>query len=269
MDDNKEKVEACDELVCKRNATSVIWRYFGYRLNDTEQKDVICKTCHIKVTTSRGNTTNLYQHLKQHKDKYEECKQLKAQTTSDKDEAAQNQPGTCPMKRQQNTITQVFARITPYDNSSRRHREITDAITNYLAKGMVPIYTVEKEGFRKMIRTLDRRYELPGRNHFSNTAIPHLYSKCRRKVQAEIATVKYFSTTTDLWSSRTSEPYISLTVHFIDDNFDLKSRCLQTSYFPQDHTGENIAAGLKEALHGNCMGRVRGASGRYHNRQQQ
>ena len=76
------------------------------------------------------------------------------------DEGAQNQPGTCPTKRKQNTITQVFASITPYDNSSRRHREITDAITNYLAKGMVPIYTVEKEGFRKMIRTLDRRYEL-------------------------------------------------------------------------------------------------------------
>ncbi|XP_059366328.1 zinc finger BED domain-containing protein 4-like [Carassius carassius] len=63
-----------------------------------------------------------------------------------------------------------------------------------------------------------------------------------------MATVTFFSTTTDLWSSRTSEPYISLTVHFVDEEFELKSRCLQTSYFPADHTGENIALGLREAL---------------------
>ncbi|XP_047674033.1 ceramide transfer protein isoform X2 [Tachysurus fulvidraco] len=55
-------------------------------------------------------------------------------------------------------------------------------------------------------------------------------------------------TTMDLWSSRTTEPYISLTVHFDDEEFELKSCCLQTSYFPDDHTGENIARGLREAL---------------------
>ncbi|GAA6084883.1 ceramide transfer protein isoform X1 [Tachysurus ichikawai] len=60
-----------------------------------------------------------------------------------------------------------------------------------------------------------------------------------------MATLTFF-TTTDLWSSRTTEPYISLTVHFVDEEFELKSRCLQTSYF--DYTGENIAMGLREAL---------------------
>ena len=51
-----------------------------------------------------------------------------------------------------------------------------------------------------------------------------------------------------MWSSRTTEPYLSLTVHFANDNFELKSRCLQTAYFPTDHTGENIALGLRECL---------------------
>ena len=44
------------------------------------------------------------------------------------------------------------------------------------------------------------------------------------------------------------EPYLSLTVHFLNDNFELKSRCLKTAYFPTDHTGENIALGLRECL---------------------
>lgn len=37
-------------------------------------------------------------------------------------------------------------------------------------------------------------------------------------------------------------------MHFVDEEFELKSHCLQTSYFPDDHTGENIALGLREAL---------------------
>ncbi|KAL3989107.1 hypothetical protein ACER0C_013425 [Sarotherodon galilaeus] len=44
------------------------------------------------------------------------------------------------------------------------------------------------------------------------------------------------------------EPYLSLTVHFIDMDFNMKTKCLQTSFFPGDHTGQNIAAGLKQAL---------------------
>lgn len=44
------------------------------------------------------------------------------------------------------------------------------------------------------------------------------------------------------------EPYLSLTVHYIDDEFQLKSRFLQMSYFPQDHTGDAISRGLQEML---------------------
>ena len=37
---------------------------------------------------------------------------------------------------------------------------------------------------------------LPGRKHFSHTALPKLYAECREKVKEET----HFSTTTDLWS---------------------------------------------------------------------
>lgn len=60
--------------------------------------------------------------------------------------------------------------------------------------------------------------------------------------------MSYFATTSDLWSSRTSEPYLSLTAHYIDQDWNLKSKCLQTAYFPVDHTGEAIALGLSDAL---------------------
>ncbi|KAL2102572.1 hypothetical protein ACEWY4_001740 [Coilia grayii] len=70
----------------------------------------------------------------------------------------------------------------------------------------------------------------------------------RNQVGKELRDIKHYATTTDLWSSRTMDPYISLTVHDINDDWKLCSKCLQTSYVPDDHTGELIARGLREAL---------------------
>ena len=43
-------------------------------------------------------------------------------------------------------------------------------------------------------------------------------------------------------------PYISYKTHFIDSSWELRSRCLQTQFLPQDHTGENIADALDSTL---------------------
>lgn len=101
-------------------------------------------------------------------------------------------------------------------------------------------------------RTLDKRYAIPSRTYFNQVALPELYWEWKKTIEAELKNVEYYATTTDLWSIRTTEPYPSLTVHFINDDFQLQSRCLQMAYFPIDHTGENIA-GLRERLSSWCL----------------
>ncbi|KAK0156657.1 Zinc finger BED domain-containing protein 1 [Merluccius polli] len=231
-----------ETLVTKINSTSAISQYFGFKPEDDLQIQVLCRTCRAIVATSRGNTTNLHHHLLHHHNELHEqfkASQSRAQTPSSK--------FTRPSLRQQ-SIAQSFVSATPYEKSSKRHIEITKAITHFLAKDMMPINTVTRFGFLSLVHILDRRYEVPSRNYFSDVAIPNLYEKCRTTVESELGQVEYFACTTDLWSSRTTEPYISLTVHFLDWEFQLKARCLQTQYFPGEHTGENIAYGLREAL---------------------
>lgn len=75
-----------------------------------------------------------------------------------------------------------------------------------------------------------------------------MYQTCRKKVAAELKSVKHFAATSDLWSSRMMEPYLSLTLHYIDDEWKLHNRCLETAYFPVDHTSEMIAQGLRDML---------------------
>ncbi|XP_039903045.1 E3 SUMO-protein ligase ZBED1-like [Simochromis diagramma] len=157
-------------------------------------------------------------------------------------------PSTTHASSSQTSIHATMYNATKYPTSSQRHKEITNAVTFFLAKDHCSINTVDTPGFKKLINTLDKRYNLPSRHYFSRVAIPALYDECHDGVAKEVATAQYFATTTDLWSSRTMEPYLSLTVHFIDMDFNMKTKCLQTSFFPEDHTGQNIAAGLKQAL---------------------
>ena len=112
----------------------------------------------------------------------------------------------------------------------------------------MPLRTVEKKGFQKLMTVMDAKYKLPVRKYFTKTAIPQLYAENRRKLEEELKSIRHFACTTDLWSSHTSEPYMSLTVHYVDSDFTLQSKTLQTAYFPDDHTAEIIAQGLVEAL---------------------
>lgn len=238
--DNAAGGSAESDLVPKHKSSSIIWRYFGFRKDDVNQSDVLCRSCLTKIATKQGSTTNMFHHLKQHhRVLHEECMTMRE--TPGTSQSSQNKP-------KQSLIADAFSSVTPYESTSTRHKEITDAITYHIAKDMVPVYTVSKEGFKKMVRTLDKRYKIPSRTHFNQVAIPKLYNECKMSVESELREIDHFATTTDLWTSRTTEPYISLTVHFITTNFELKTRCLQTSFFPAEHTGDNIAEEMRGAL---------------------
>ena len=53
-----------DELVKKKGGTSVVWNWFGFKISDPDQKTALCKLCRGVVLAKGGNTTNLFNHLK-------------------------------------------------------------------------------------------------------------------------------------------------------------------------------------------------------------
>ena len=66
---------------------------------------------------------------------------------------------------------------------------------------------MEKPGFRSIVKKLDSRYEIPSRAHFSRSIIPDLYTSIKQKVTQDIAGLKFFTATTDMWSSIGMIPY--------------------------------------------------------------
>lgn len=230
-----------EELVGKKKTNgSIIWRWFGFKVSDEQQNNVFCRECRKSVATKGSSTTNLYHHLQlRHKVQYEECVKLRA--------VAQTAKSSEVPAVKQTTLQHSYTRAVPYDTKSEKWGEITKAVAYHIAKDMVPISTVEQEGFIQLLKTLDRRYQLPSRKYFTREALPKMYTDVRQSLAAQLTKVSHFALTTDMWSSRTCEPYMSVTIHFMED-WELKTACLQTSYFPQDHTGEHIAEALQDVL---------------------
>ena len=52
--------------------------------------------------------------------------------------------------------------------------------------------------------------------------------------------------TTDFWTSPTAESFMTMSMHWITQNWRLKMRIMGTIYFPQQHTAANISKKLME-----------------------
>ena len=114
---------------------------------------------------------------------------------------------------------------------------------------MQPVYTVEKPGFKKLFSKLNPRYQLPSRKHSTDYEIPKHYNHVRDDiVKLKLVQTKYFSGTTDLWTSSTYIPYMTFTVHFIDEDWILQSFRIGTFPLYEDHTGQNIAKAVTDVL---------------------
>ncbi|CAI5677617.1 unnamed protein product [Oreochromis niloticus] len=175
----------------KKNSTSLIWRYFGFDKDDVLQTQVLCKTCRTLVATTRGNMTNLHHHLQyNHRELFEEFQ---------KDRASQTKVANVKTKStavQQPSLYPSFSSGTPYEKTSKRYKEITEAITHFLAKDMMPINTVSREGFTSLLHKVDRRNRIPSRNYFSHVAIPQMYETCRKTVMFELSQAENYTSTT-------------------------------------------------------------------------
>ena len=101
------------------------------------------------------NATNLRKHLEQrHKEVFKELleteeRELTSKQLRDDDKAVQPR------------IDETKDSLNPYSWSSQCHMIITKALGHMIATNFQPFSLVEDEGFQLLLKTLDRRYQLP------------------------------------------------------------------------------------------------------------
>lgn len=126
---------------------------------------------------------------------------------------------------------------------------LMEHIIQFVVEDDQSFLVIEKPSFRNLLRYL--------RPNMKESDIPHR-TKLREDIMGKVGDVvermqKYyktinsqFSTTFDLWQSGAGDPYLSLTVHYIDapkekpNDWELKSDLLAFTEIKGNHSGANI-----------------------------
>ena len=102
------------------------------------------------------------------------------------------------------------------------------------------------------IRDLEHRCihwrPIPFQRYFTDTAIPTLYNQTKTEVMASLLKADRIAVTCDAWTSVTTKSFVTLTAHFVTDDWKLRSHVLQTRAMNERHTGANVAELLSNAV---------------------
>ncbi|KAJ8880984.1 hypothetical protein PR048_017457, partial [Dryococelus australis] len=90
-----------------------------------------------------------------------------------------------------------------------------------------PFSVVENQGFVRMMNVAEPKYKLPTRKHLYKTVVPEMYEKVKVKIENILEPVQYVSNMTNMWLSIANNYYLSITAHFLDDNYKMQHVCLE------------------------------------------
>ncbi|XP_057684886.1 E3 SUMO-protein ligase ZBED1 [Corythoichthys intestinalis] len=212
---------------------SPVWEHFGFPVNykppqgqrQIDKNKVVCRHCSTDIGYVSGNTSNMLTHLKRHHPS------VNIATTKRKTSVVQT------------TLPTAFKQ--PFSGGSDRAKAITNAVGVFIAADLRPYSVVENAGFKHMIKVIEPRYQLPSRPHFSQKIIPGLYEKTKAAVTENLLSASAIALTTDGWTSRATESYLTVTAHYITPEWTLASYVLQTRPIYEQHTSTILAEGLK------------------------
>ncbi len=214
---------------------SGVWENFGFHVtyDDNGNKTVdrtatVCKHCAKCIQYANGNTSNMTVHLRRH--------HVNVSISTNRREPV----------RKQLLLSAAFKQ--PLSDKSDRAIAITKALGMFIAKDMQPCSVIECEGFRQLMNVLEPRYNIPSRRHFGTTVIPKLYDETRGEIEKELSDTAHVALTTDGWTSRATESFLTVTAHCITSEWEMRSCVLQTRPIYESHTSEHLSEMLTDAV---------------------
>lgn len=224
-----------------KRGQSEVWKYFE---KEPGSSSATCNICQTVVKVKCSSTTNLHAHIKRHHpginiDVSTKSKQKRSDFTNinisvnDTDNDATT------------TLTSLWTKLP---TTSKRHKDISASIAKYIALDMRPLDSVNDRGFVQLIHTLEPRYSLQSRTHITETLLPRMFRDLKATIKDEIAKVQFVSLTTDSWTGRNSKSFTTVTVQYLDSNWNFQTKVLSTREVTESHTGENLAEDFKAVL---------------------
>ncbi|KAG0437759.1 hypothetical protein HPB47_017298 [Ixodes persulcatus] len=229
--------------VGKMDSNSVknpVWKYFSKLPSKNEAR---CEQCKTLLKTPTGTTTTLSNHLKKHPSLYAAYEEERAAREKQKKSAGQSTP--------QPSVSSHFR--PTMKSTAPKARQVTQKIAAFIAGGLHSYSVVEENGFVEMLRCVIPEYSVPSRTTFSRSVIPDLYAAKKAEVMQALrsifdAGVECYCLTTDSWTSRACQSYVSVTCHIMDKKFVQHIYTLTCGQMTEDCTAENIRRFLQNVI---------------------
>ncbi|CAD6240972.1 GSCOCG00012604001-RA-CDS [Cotesia congregata] len=116
-----------------------------------------------------------------------------------------------------------------------------------IALDLLPLSFVEGDGFLQFMKTVCPEYTIPSRTVIQNCS-SITYDFVKKEIVSVFKNFPFILITSKAWSSLSTKSFLTITVHAIDDLYNLRSFTLDTLEMPESHTAINICKHLSSSL---------------------
>ncbi|XP_057745420.1 zinc finger BED domain-containing protein RICESLEEPER 1-like [Arachis stenosperma] len=121
------------------------------------------------------------------------------------------------------------------------------SVAEFVVLDEMPFKVVEGIGFRKMLNRFKPRFTVPSRVTVSRDCF-QLYLDEKKKLKEWLAkSCARVCLTTDCWTSNQNYSYMSLTAHFIDEEWKLQKRIINFCQI-ENHKGDTVGRKIEKCL---------------------
>ena len=229
---------------------SLVWCHFSKK---DDGKGAVCKYCKKYIPIKYGNTSGLIRHLPLHKEaykEYEDQKKVRDDKKAEEVEEKKRKAGTgSGDSRQMKQPKLNFEK--PAVTDPVLQEKFDDALLEYIATSGVSF--AQAAGLKDLIAVVNKRIKVPSKwtlarkTDIKAKAVLGEVNKIMAAVRAseELVSIGF---TTDLWTSRAGNSFISLTTSFIDHKWRMHRWTPFVKHFPGSHTGVRIALQLDSMI---------------------
>ena len=200
----------------RHKSASVLWKYFS---DSEDGMHRYCSLCRARYSKNTGISTikgHFEIHHKEHLD----------------------------------AITDQAGHATePYgSNDKQKVENLSKLLIEWIISDQQPFCIVDNKRFCALVTAFDGRYQMPTRQTIAKK-VTQLYEIEKVNIKGILSALNSkMAITTDLWTACTNQSYMSVTLHWIENDWQLRRILLDLVPMHERHTGINLKETLMESI---------------------
>jgi hypothetical protein len=146
----------------------------------------------------------------------------------------------------------LFHRVPKHNVKDKKQIYWDLRLTEFIVGNNLPYELVSSNSSKRWYEEFQPQYHLKHATTFSRNKMPLLYLNVKaamdKKLEKQLPTCQGVAFTADFWTSTTADPYLGMTMHYVDQDFTLHRIMVACKLAEGRHTAINIASKLDKVV---------------------